>query len=223
MLINKQNIKDLVQFTLNIENRIIDPNINDAQEYDLRPIIGDDMYNQIILDFDDGAITVWDTLEVYTIGQFVSYDGLVYKALTGNTGSQPDLNPLDWQVNELGTFFIKYLQPYLVFASFKRFLLWVGRNITQYGLREMNEDTSVPVTDEGRAALIGDIKVKAKTWYNRFNNYLCQSDVDWTFDMIKYEVDCDVYKENPKKFFKIRPVNGYHKEKVYKKNNQGWL
>lgn len=221
MLINKQNIKNLVQFTLNIEDRIINPNILDAQEYDLRPMVGDAMYLQLYNDFDDVILANWSNLTAYSIDDFVVYGSTVYKALTANTGQQPDTNPTDWQVNELGTFFLNYLQPFLVFRAFGRFLLWVGRNITQYGLREMNEETSVPVTEDGRAALIVDIKGKASIWQNRLNNYLC--DVNWTFDNVKYEIDCDDYKENPRKTFRIRAVDRKRKKPVFRTNNRGGL
>lgn len=221
MLINKQDIKNYVQFTLNIENRIIDPNILDSQEYDLRPMLGDAMYLQLETDFSNIILANWDIADTYQVNDFVIYNNIVYKALVITTGNQPDINPADWEENELGTFYIKYLKPYLVFKSFSRFLLWIGRNITQYGLREMNEETSVPVSDEGRSALIKDIKGKASIWENRISNYLC--DVHWTFDTIKYEVDTDDYKQYPKKTFNIRPISKERRRPLYKTNNIGGL
>jgi hypothetical protein len=203
MLITKQNIKDLAQFTLNIEDRIINPNIEDSQEYDLKPTIGDAMFDKLIEDFDGGLIP-WDILTAYAIGDFVVYGKIVYKALTANVGSQPDLFPFDWEVNELGTFFNKYLRPFIVFATYQQFLLWIGRNLTQYGLREMLEDTSIPVTEEGRAALIADARKKRGIWYNRLENELCKK--NRTFDGVQYLVDCEVYKPNPKQTYKIRPI-----------------
>lgn len=221
MLISKQDIKNYVQFTLNIENRIIDPNITDAQEYDLRPFVGDAMYLQLNEDFGNIILADWDITATYQVGDFVIYQNEVYKALAISTGSQPDTTPADWSLNELGTFYINYIKPFLVFKTFGRFLLWVGRNITQYGLREMNEETSNPVTDEGRSALIKDIKGKGSIWQNRVSNYLCN--VHWTFDTVKYEIDTDVYKENPRKTFNIRAVGRKNIRPVYKTNNIGGL
>jgi hypothetical protein len=204
MLITKQNIKDLSQFTLNIEDRIINPHIEDAQEYDLRPTIGDQMIDKLLADF-DGGLVAWDISTNYLTGQFVVYNKTVYKALNNNVGLAPDTNPLDWSLNELGTFQNKYLRPYLVFSTYRRFLLWAGRNVTQYGLRDMREDTSDPVSDESRAALISDMKIKGQIWENRFKNYLCE--VNWTFDGVNYTIDCDVYKQSTRQVFKIRPLN----------------
>lgn len=204
MLISKSDIKTYANFTLNVVDHIINPSILDAENYDLLPIIGDDMYNKLIADFNGSIITVWNNADTYTVLNYVVYNNIVYKCINGNTNSQPDINPGDWLVNELGTFYYNYLIPYLVFKCYGRFLLWAGRNITQYGLRENTEDTSVSVTDEGRAALIADINVKGNIWYNRFKNKLCK--VNYTFDNILYSVDCDVYNPNPKHTYKIRSI-----------------
>jgi hypothetical protein len=203
MLIDKQNIKDITQFSLNIEDRMITPSINDAQEYDLRPLVGDLMYYEILSKFDGQIITIWDALTAYNINDYVFYDKIVYKSLTANVGSQPDINPTDFQANQLGTFYYNLLIPFLVFRCYARFLLWVGRNVTQYGLREMNEDTSVPVNEQGRADLIKDMNSKANICNSRFKNYLC--DVNWTLDTIVYSVDCTDYA-NPRKSYNIRAI-----------------
>ncbi len=40
----------------------------------------------------------WEVSTNYVEDDFASFDGLPYQALTDNTGSQPDINPSDWQV-----------------------------------------------------------------------------------------------------------------------------
>lgn len=221
MLISKSDIKEYVQFTLNIENRIIDPSIKDAQEYDLRVVVGDTMYFQFLNDFDTTNLQNWAIATAYLTNDFVIYGNKVYKALTNTTGDQPDISPAEWVENELGTFFITFIKPFLVFKAFARFMTWVGRNITQYGLREMNEETSNPVDEEGRQVLIVDIKGKASIWYSRMKNYL--SDVHWTFDTIKYDVDSEDYKEYPTKTFRIRSVDKKNHKSKFKYNNQGGI
>lgn len=204
MLISKSDIKTYANFTLNVVDHIINPSILDAQNYDLQPIIGDTMYYKLLSDFDGSIINIWNNIDTYNISDYVVYDRIVYKCITSNSGSQPDINPGDWLVNELGTFYYNYLIPYLVFKCYGRFLLWAGRNITQYGLRQNTEDTSESVSDAGRSALIADINVKGNIWYNRFKNRLCT--VNYTFDSVKYTIDCDVYNANPKHTYKIRPI-----------------
>lgn len=203
MLISKVDVKDFTQFTLNIEDRIFNSNITDAQEYDLRPTIGDLMMNQLLLIAPNGFIN-WNALTIYAIGDYVLYGTTVYKSLTANVGLQPDTNITDWQVNELGTFFYNYLRVFLVFTSYGRFLLWIGTNLTQYGLREINEETSVGVSDQRRAELIADIKQKSNIWLTRLRGIIC--DKNFTFDGVNYNIDNCNYRLNPRKTFKIRPV-----------------
>lgn len=204
MLISKADIKYYANFTLNVVDHIINPSMLDAQNYDLQPIIGDDMYYKLLADFDGSIITVWNNTDTYVPLDYVTYKRVTYKCINPNTNSQPDINPGNWVVNELGTFYYNYLIPYLVFKCYGRFLLWAGRNITQYGLRENNEDTSAPVSDVARAALISDINVKGNIWYNRFKNRLCK--LNDTFDGVKYTVDCNVYNANPIHTYKIRSI-----------------
>lgn len=203
MLINKTDIKYYTQFTLNIENRMIDPSIFDAQEYDLRPTVGDAMTDKFLLDFPNGILN-WDIATSYTPNDFVIYNSIAYNSLTINIGQQPDLFPADWAINELGTFYYNFIKPYLVFNSYSRFLLWIGSNLTQYGLREINEETSISVSDQRRAELIRDIQQKSSIWNSRLKNKLCK--VNYIFDTISYAPDCEQYRLNPRKTFGIRAV-----------------
>jgi hypothetical protein len=203
MLINKTDIKYYTQFTLNIEDRIINPSILDAEEYDLRPTVGDAMTDKFLSDFPNGILD-WNISTVYGVGEFVIYNSVAYKSLNGNTGEQPNLFPFDWEVNQLATFYYNFVKPYLVFYSYSRFLLWIGSNLTQYGLREINEETSIPVSDQRRAELIRDIQQKGSIWNSRLKNKLCKE--NYIFDTISYAPDCEEYKLNPSKTFGIRAV-----------------
>lgn len=40
----------------------------------------------------------WSASITYAINDIVNYSGALYKALTSNSGSQPDVNPSDWEV-----------------------------------------------------------------------------------------------------------------------------
>lgn len=210
MLISKVDIKDFTQFTLNIEDRIFNHNILDAQEFDLKPTIGDIMFDALIVAAPNGY-AAWNVLTPYVLDEYVVYANKVYKALQPNTGSQPDTSPLDWVINELGTFFYVYLRPFLVFCSYKKFLLWAGTNLTQYGLVKIDEDTSEEISDQRRAELIADVKQKANIWLSRLRGRLCE--VNNTFDLVNYSQTNGNYNVNPRKTFQIRPVGG-----IYKKN-----
>lgn len=90
---------------------------------------------------------------------------------------------------ELVAFFNDYLKPFLVCKAYARFLLWAGRNITQFGLRVNNEETSTEVTDKSRAEMIADIEHKCNVYLARMTTNLY--DTDYTYDGVVYEFgDC---------------------------------
>jgi hypothetical protein len=61
---------------------------------------------------------------------------------------------------QLTALFNEYIKPFLVLGSYYRFLLWHGANVSQYGIRQNNEDTSSEVSDKRRAELMGDVQSK---------------------------------------------------------------
>jgi len=205
MLISKADILLFAQFTLNIENRLFNPSATDAQEYDLRPVIMDDMYNAILLIAPNG-LSPWSVATNYAINDHIIFtNNKAYKALTANIGSQPDTNPLDWVESELGTFYYNFLRPFLAFCAHGRFMLWAGSNLTQYGFVKISEDTSTEISEDRRAELIADVKTKSNIWLSRLKKRLCK--VNWIFDNVNYDVDLDDnYRKNPRKTFRIRPV-----------------
>lgn len=50
----------------------------------------------------NNALT-WDVATLYSTGQFVLYDGVIYQALATNIGDQPDISPLDWTTMPWGS------------------------------------------------------------------------------------------------------------------------
>lgn len=98
---------------------------------------------------------------------------------------------------ELLEWFEDYLKPFLVCKAYARFLLWAGRNITQFGLRVNNEDTSTEVTDKNRAEMIADVEHKCNVYLARLTKAL--KDADYTYDSIVYSFDnCDSSKPKAK-------------------------
>lgn len=89
---------------------------------------------------------------------------------------------------ELVAFYNTYLVPFLVCKAYARFLLWAGRNITQYGLRVNQEDTSTEVTDRARGDMIADIQSKANVYWARLTEYLSYEDL--TLDGVVYSFNC---------------------------------
>lgn len=85
---------------------------------------------------------------------------------------------------ELLSFYADFVKPYLVLNAYRRFLLWSGRNLTQYGLRINNEETSTEVTDKARAEMMADALHKGNVYLARLTDGL--KDADYTFDDIIY-------------------------------------
>lgn len=162
-LIQKSDFNIVVQFTQNIEDRMLDLHIADAENFDFVPRVPADFYAEI------------------------------------STQASP--------ADELETFRVSYVVPLLVCFAYKRFLLWQGRNVTQYGIRQINEDTSVEVSDKARGELIDDIKSKINVYLTRFYNAL--KDADYTFDGVAYDFSI----KNRKQILKIRAVGTPKKPK----------
>jgi len=130
-----------------------------------------------------------------------------YNAITGSPGT------------ELTAFLNEYVKPYLICGAYEKFLLWHGRNVSQFGLRENQEDTSTPISDKARAELIADVRRKTNVYLLSMNDRL--NDVSYTFDGVVYDfTSCDVAKSKPK--IGMKQV-GANRNKYWDKKLQRWL
>lgn len=158
-LIQKSQFKDYVDFSDNISDKKIDYQINDAQLFDLKPLVPIDFYNDLF-----------------------------------SLSSRPELSSL----------LDEYITPFLVCSAFSRYLLWTGRNISQFGIRSNVEDSSTEISDKARGELIADIENKKKYYLAMFRKVIY--DANYTYDSISYDftTDCDV--SSPRSKFNIRAV-----------------
>lgn len=95
---------------------------------------------------------------------------------------------------QLVTFFTNFVKPFLVCSAFQRLLLWQGRNITQFGIRVNNEETSNEISDKARAELISDINNKTNIYLLRMSNAFKAANN--TFDTIVYGNTSGCNQEN---------------------------
>ena len=100
------------------------------------------------------------------------------QAIVGGSGNFP----------ELEAFFENYIKQWICFITCYQFYSVHGINVTQYGLRVMNEDTSVPVDPTDRAAFLQHYKNNGQAYLLRMNKSLDKA--NYTFDGIKYENPC---------------------------------
>lgn len=117
------------------------------------------------------------------------YDAVVtYK---GNV-SYPELNAL----------FTGYLKELLLHQTYMRMFPQHGVNVTQYGVRVNNEDTSNEVSSSQRAEIIRNENSIINILTARLMTY--GDAAEWTFDGTKYEFDtCNPNKPQKFKFFAL--------------------
>jgi hypothetical protein len=152
MLINKQDLKTYVQFSDNIEDRLIDFHILTVQETEIEPLL--------------------DPIMFANLEQVVS-------------------NPSNTYL-ELADLFEKYIKAWICNRTIYSFYSEHGINVTQYGMRVMNEDTSQPVAPEDRAVLLQRVKNKANAYWLRLDKKM--ADDNYTYDNITYQKDCQKNK-----------------------------
>lgn len=201
MIVRKADFSEFVEFTQNIPDNKINPHINTTQVKLIRPVLGQTLYTAVLA-VGDASPVEWAAGTAFSAAGLYAYkDNVMYVSLQATTGDDPATSPLYWSSNPIGTFWLVYVKPWAVFECFAKFLLWHGKNITQFGIRIQTDDTSIQVTGSERADLIDDVNTSAGTYKSLMLNYLC--DVEWTIDSVVYTVDCTDFKDEPS--FSIRP------------------
>ncbi len=149
MLINKSDLKTYVQFSDNIEDRLIDFHILTVQETEIEPLIDPIMFANLL-------------------------------QVVGNpSNSYPELTAL----------FDNYFKAWICNKTIYSFYSEHGINVTQYGMRVMNEDTSQPIVPEERAMFLQRRKNIANSYWNRLDKQMATD--NYTYDGIKYNVNCN--------------------------------
>ena len=121
-------------------------------------------------------------------------DDIFYTDVTADLSTRP----------ELQAFLNSYIKPYLVCGSYEKFLLWQGRNVSQFGLRINNEESSVDVGDKARGELMADIRRKTNVYLNIMKRELYKA--NYTFDGVVYTFYDDCFKKEGKPEFGIKQV-----------------
>lgn len=183
--ITKTDFPDYAQMTSNIESRFITNAVNDAYNFDTLPVLPDTMLANIVTYL--AAATTWSAVTAYVVGNKVVSGGRYYTCLINNTNSIPTSSNANWSETELMAFYVDYIKPYIVMSAYSRFLFWHGANVTQFGLRQNNEETSVEVSDKRRAELLQDIKAKINIYLSNLNKEF--DDVSGVFDGTTYTID----------------------------------
>jgi len=98
---------------------------------------------------------------------------------------------------QLLTFYTDFVEPFLVLNAYRRFSLLHGINVTQFGFRVNNEDTSNEVDKEKLANFMADTQHKTNVYLARLTDGL--KDANYTFDTIVYSYNnCETSKPRAK-------------------------
>lgn len=204
-LIQKTQFKDYVDFSDNIPDKKLNYQIDASQIFDFKTIVPKAFYDAIV-SMVDINIKQWSRTTPYSIGDkiYSPENQQKYIALRSTTGDEPSVSSSDWQEIELYTLFDNHLKPFLICSAFSRYLLWTGRNISQFGIRTNNEDSSTEISDKARAELIADIENQSVYYWSGFLKQIkCDS---YTYDGVTYDFNNDCEISRPKRNFKIRAV-----------------
>jgi len=149
-LITKQQIAKFVTLSENVSNLDVDSFIKDAQEFDTISVFPTTLLEAIETNI-RARIQQWNKNETYAIGAIVLYD-TYYTSLASNTNSQPP--SANWEDNELMNFYAHYLQPFIAYSFYYRFIAYHGAKITPSGLKEVVDDTTQIISDKRRAEML---------------------------------------------------------------------
>jgi hypothetical protein len=86
--------------------------------------------------------------------------------------------------SDLKTFWKNYVQPFAIASTVARFFAIYGKNATQFGVREMVDDTSQGVSDRGRGEMVAYYQQIANEEKVRLLNFL--NFQNWGIDGVSY-------------------------------------
>ncbi|CAB4183678.1 hypothetical protein UFOVP1106_46 [uncultured Caudovirales phage] len=210
-LITKQQIGKYVSLSENINDIDVDSFILDAQEFDTINVFPIALLDAIALQVRSN-IAQWNKNDTYVLGDKVLF-ATYYNSLSTNINSEPP--SADWADYELMNFYLQYLQPFIAYSFYYRFIAYFGARVTPSGLKEIVDETMQIVSDKRRAEMLGDIKSKVNVWSGRVAKKL--SDVNYTFDGVKYTPeDCKRIKQG----VRIYALGGHSPKKCFNDFNR---
>lgn len=161
-LINKADLAEFEEFSQNIEDRIIEPRINDAHIYDLRGVLPLEVVGSVYAATVEPA--AWGEAISYIAGATVMYKATAYDAVADNVGITPGTDAAYWKINTGATLRYSLLKPFLVWNTLRRYYLRAGRNITPAGITVPTDPqgTFQPISDKGRSELLAEATNKAE-------------------------------------------------------------
>ena len=158
-LITLADIRTYKQISSNLNAIKIDSEINEAQEFDLRPFMGDEFYLALLDDFSNSpSLQLYDDL----------FNGCTY-TYGGNTYQHDGIKAM------------------LCYYAFSRYLNNSNTNATAFGTVIKQNDDSEPVSEKTLSRLVGQAISGAKIFENRVYDYLVRNSS--TYPLFKCSID----------------------------------
>jgi len=145
MLISLEQIQLFKSLTTNLNTvKQLDPYILEAEEFDLRPFLGDDLYLDLVADF-EASPSLETYLDLYN-GTEYTYNGRTYRH--------------------------EGIVPVLAYFTFARYAAMSGTHSTKHGFVTKQTDFSEPASEKTIARMIGQSKSAALVYQDRVRRYL---------------------------------------------------
>ena len=142
LLISKADLPDYVKFTLNTPDKDINPDIRDAHEFDVLPLL-----------------TPAELTALYAYKALPVQDVTDYLAL-------PEADQLLSSLHKPHLFYLA-VRGLLCHESYRRFLLMAGLHQTPNGLEVISDTGHNPISTQQRSELRGDAQAKCAIYRGR--------------------------------------------------------
>lgn len=200
LLINKEDISELITDIQNIDDKKINREILDVQQFDLMNQIPVELFNAFV------ALKVanhrnWSRSKTYQVGEYAITDGKLWIASAINTGSLPADANANWSEKKIYSIFNGYIVPFLAFCSYSKYSVEHGLNATRNGFSKVNDDSVLPIDSKERALIVNKYQNRGDKYFMNFMKWMSEN--NYTIDAVKYTFTCDNSKRiTPKLKFK---------------------
>lgn len=184
--ITKRSYELIVPWTSQVTEATLRPFYRDADENLLQPKIPAALYTAL-----DNLLAskpqLWDINDTYSEDDVVLFQDYAYTATAATSaGESPATTPAKWTRLYMWTAW-KYVEKYIVLASFEPFATFHGINMGATGMVKVNDPILVSVSDQERARVVAWARTRADVAYNNFFKWL---------DDLQYVLDGTTYSFN---------------------------
>lgn len=157
-LINYSHIQAYKDLSSDIDSEIIDSPIKEAQDFDLRPFLGDQLYFDLIADQEAKANATEEAPYTEKYGDLLRGSTYTYNGVS---------------------YTHEGLIPILCYFAYSRYVLGSGAHSTRYGIVQKKTDYSDPATEKTLARLSGQSESAAIVFQQRVRNFLNRKSSDF--------------------------------------------